>query len=77
MFRIVKGDKGEDMPTVYHFDMMRTGSFFLAQQFAMRDHDTLYVGNARANQPSKLIQIISQLFSPIVTVTSAVQVLKN
>ncbi|GAC1574009.1 MAG: capsule polysaccharide export outer membrane protein CtrA [Sphingomicrobium sp.] len=77
VFRYVKGEKNDDLPTIYHFDMMRTGSYFLSQQFAMRDHDVLYVGNARANQPSKLIQIISQLFSPIVTATSAVQVLKN
>jgi polysaccharide export outer membrane protein len=42
----------------------------------MRDKDLLYIGNARANQPSKLVQIISQLFSPIVTATSAAQALR-
>ncbi len=53
---------------VYHLDMMRGGSFFLAQRFAMRDKDVLYVGNAAANQPGKLVQLISQLFSPVVAV---------
>jgi len=43
----------------------------------MRDKDILYFGNAGANQPSKLIQLISQLFSPILTVTSAVQTVQN
>jgi len=32
----------------------------------MRDKDLLYVGNAAANQPSKLIGIISQLFTPVI-----------
>jgi polysaccharide biosynthesis/export protein len=55
-------------PVVYHLDMMRGGSFFLAQRFAMHDKDLLYVGNAAANQPGKLVQLISQLFSPVVAV---------
>lgn len=57
-------------PTVYHFNMMKAPTFFLAQQFALRDGDVLYFGNAAANQPRKLIQTISQLFAPIVTVTT-------
>jgi len=28
----------------------------------------LYVGNAAANQPGKLVQLVSQLFSPVVAV---------
>lgn len=62
-----KPDKTEE-PVIYHIDMTKPGSFFIAQRFAMLDKDILYVGNARANQPSKLIQIVSQLFAPIVTV---------
>lgn len=60
--------EGNDAPTVYHINMMNPGSVFLAQRFAMRDKDVLYIGNAAANQPSKLIQLVSQLFSPIVAV---------
>lgn len=59
------------VPVVYHLDMMRGGSFFLAQRFAMRDKDVLYVGNAAANQPGKLVQLISQLFSPVVAVSGS------
>ena len=77
VFRYVRDEQGNEVPMVYHLNMMKTGSYFLAQRFAMRDKDVLYFGNAAANQPSKLIQLISQLFSPILTVTSAVQTVQN
>lgn len=76
VFRYVTDAEGKLKPVVYHLNMMRTQSYFLTQRFAMRDRDILYVGNARANQPSKVIQLVSQLFSPILTVTSAVQTVK-
>lgn len=76
VFRYVVDAEGKPKPVVYHLNMMRTQSYFLSQRFTMRDHDILYVGNARANQPSKVIQLVSQLFSPILTVTSAVQTVK-
>ncbi|MBB3955102.1 polysaccharide biosynthesis/export family protein [Novosphingobium sediminicola] len=65
------GAGGAEVPTVYHINMMNPGSVFLAQRFAMRDKDVLYIGNAAANQPGKLIQLISQLFSPIIAVQGA------
>ncbi len=76
VFRYVRDGRGNEVPMVYHINMMKTGSYFLAQRFAMRDKDVLYFGNAAANQPSKLIQLISQLFSPILTVAAAVQTVK-
>ncbi|NMN03199.1 polysaccharide biosynthesis/export family protein [Novosphingobium sp. SG916] len=79
VFRYVDdpANAGQRKPMVYHINMMRTGSYFLAQNFWMQNKDVLYFGNARANQPSKVIQLISQLFSPVVAVTSAVSVVKN
>lgn len=77
VFRYVRDAQGNEAPVVYHLNMMKTGSYFVAQRFAMQDKDVLYFGNAAANQPSKLIQLISQLFSPILTVTSAVQTVQN
>ncbi|EPR12687.1 hypothetical protein M527_01170 [Sphingobium indicum IP26] len=77
VFRYEKGEAGETKPTVYHFNMMKTGSYFLAQKFALKNNDILYFGNAQANQPSKLIQLISQLFSPIITVTNTANALSN
>ncbi|WP_395392711.1 polysaccharide biosynthesis/export family protein [Novosphingobium sp. BL-8A] len=77
VFRYVQDEQGKEVPIVYHLNMMKTGTYFVAQRFAMKDKDVLYFGNAAANQPSKLIQLISQLFSPIMTVTSAVSVIQN
>ena len=73
VFRFVKDEAGTEKPVVYHLNMMKPDSYFLSQKFAMRDKDVLYVGNARANQPSKFVQILSQLFSPIVTARAVTQ----
>ena len=77
LFRYKLDEQGNELPVVYHVNMMNTGGYFLSQRFAMHDKDVLYFGNAAANQPSKAIQLISQLFSPILTVTSAVQTVQN
>lgn len=77
LFRYVLDAEGKEAPRVYHLNMMQTGAYFIAQKFTMQDKDVLYFGNAAANQPSKLVQLISQLFSPVLTVTSAVSVIQN
>ena len=77
LFRYIQDTKGQEVPRVYHINMMQTGAYFIAQKFTMQDNDVLYFGNAAANQPSKLVQLISQLFSPVLTVTSAVSVIQN
>lgn len=68
VFRFVKDEQGKETPMLYHVNMMQAGAYFVSQRFVMHDKDVLYVGNAEANQPSKMIQIISQLFAPIVTI---------
>lgn len=55
------------LPKIYRLDMLKPESYFLSQRFAMRDKDVIYIANAAANQPSKLVNIINQLFSPFVT----------
>jgi polysaccharide export outer membrane protein len=77
LFRYARDVDGVEKPIVYHLDMMKTGAYFVAQKFTMQDKDVLYFGNAAANQPSKMVQLISQLFSPVLTVTSAVSVIQN
>jgi polysaccharide export outer membrane protein len=62
-----RGVEGPATPIVYRLNMMKPDSYFLAQRFMMRDKDVVYIGNAAANQPSKLVAIINQLFSPFVT----------
>ena len=68
VFRFQHRADGPDQPIVYHLNMLRPGAFFISQRFAMRDKDILYIGNSASNQPSKLIQLISQLFAPVVGV---------
>ncbi|MET0376248.1 MAG: polysaccharide biosynthesis/export family protein [Rhizorhabdus sp.] len=56
-----------EVPVIYRLNMMKPASYFLAQRFPMRDKDVIYIANAAANQPSKLISVINQLFSPFLT----------
>jgi polysaccharide export outer membrane protein len=67
VFRYLRQPDGTEVPTVYHLNMMRPGAYLLSQRFTMRDRDVLYVGNARANQLSKFVTLLSQLFVPIAT----------
>jgi polysaccharide export outer membrane protein len=55
-------------PIIYRLNMLDPASYFLAQRFAMRDKDVIYIANSAANQPSKLMTILSQLFSPFVAI---------
>ena len=75
VFRYVRGPDGAEIPMVYHLNMMEPGALLLSQRFMMRDKDLLYVGNAQANQPSKFVNLLSQLFIPIATVRNAVPTL--
>ncbi|WP_294389650.1 polysaccharide biosynthesis/export family protein [uncultured Sphingomonas sp.] len=56
-----------EKPTIYRLDMMQPASYFLAQRFEIRDKDVIYIANAAANRPAKLVGIINQLFTPFVT----------
>lgn len=67
VFRYVPLPNGSEQPTVYHLNMMRPGAYLLSQRFVMRDRDVLYIGNARANQLTKFVNLLSQLFVPVAT----------
>lgn len=68
VFRYVRLPDGTEQPTVYHLNMMKPGAYLLSQRFLMHDRDVLYVGNARANQLVKFVQLLSQMFVPVATV---------
>ncbi|WP_242097996.1 polysaccharide biosynthesis/export family protein [Sphingomonas sp. CROZ-RG-20F-R02-07] len=55
-------------PTIYRLNLLEPSSYFLAQRFAMRDKDVLYISNAGINRTAKFVSIINQLFSPFVAV---------
>jgi polysaccharide export outer membrane protein len=68
VFRNVKDEAGRIQSTVFHLNMMQASAYPLAQRFSMQDKDVLYVGNAAANQPTKLLQVVSQLFFPLAVI---------
>ncbi|MGE3744689.1 MAG: polysaccharide biosynthesis/export family protein [Sphingomonadaceae bacterium] len=57
---------GSEIPVAYRLNMLDPTSYFQAQRFAMRDKDTIYIATAASNQPGKLVQIINQLFTPLI-----------
>jgi polysaccharide export outer membrane protein len=58
---------GVERPIIYRLNMLQPASYFLAQRFVVRDKDVIYIANAAANRPAKMVNIINQLFTPFVT----------
>ncbi len=67
LFRYSVQGLGDAEPVIYRLNLMKPESYFLSQRFAMHDKDVIFVANAAANQPSKLVGIVNQLFSPFIT----------
>jgi polysaccharide export outer membrane protein len=61
------GGDGERVPVVYHVNMLEPASYLLAQRFALAHDDVIYIAGAEANEPTKILQLIGQIFAPIVT----------
>jgi polysaccharide export outer membrane protein len=55
------------VPVVYRFDFRNMQSYFLAQRFAMKDGDILYVANAQSNALRKFFQLFGTITAPVVT----------
>jgi polysaccharide biosynthesis/export protein len=66
-------DGGEPVPVVYHVNMLEPASFLLAQRFALAHDDVVYIAGAEANEPTKVLQLIGQIFAPIVTARAVTQ----
>ena len=58
------------VPVVYHVNMKDPTSYFLAQQFQMRDHDLIYIADAKGTQLHKFLELISAAFVPLGTAGS-------
>ncbi len=56
---------------IYRLNMMKASGYFLSQRFAMQDKDLIYIANASSNLPTKFVQIINQLFSPVFAIRAA------
>ena len=72
VFRFVPQPNGSQQPTVYRLNMKKPDAYLLSQRFMMRDRDVLFVANARANQFTKFVQLLSQLFIPVSIARTAV-----
>ena len=59
-------------PMVYRLNLDKPSSYFLAQRFAMRDKDVIFIANAKINQTRKLIELFNLLFTPVFTVKATV-----
>jgi polysaccharide biosynthesis/export protein len=65
------GGNAEGVPVIYHFNLRDPKGFFMAKQFAMRDKDILYVGNAGVLGFQKAVNVIGTITSPVMTTASA------
>lgn len=66
LFRFEQADRKEN-PVIYRLNLMDPQAYFTAQRFYLQNKDLVYFSNAAINPPSKLLNLINQLFGPIVT----------
>lgn len=52
------------VPVVYTIDLKDPASFFVAQNFPMRNKDVLYVANAQANELQKFLNLVGSVIYP-------------
>lgn len=72
LFRYEPTADGKERPTVYHVNMMKPQSYFLAQKFILENKDVIYVGSAKANEPTKLLQTLGQIFTPFLLISNSI-----
>jgi polysaccharide export outer membrane protein len=54
-------------PVVYRFDLADANSYFLADQFPVRDKDIIFVADAAAAQINKIITVFNTITGPFIT----------
>ena len=64
---------GKLKPVVYQLNMMKTDAYFLAQSFPVHDKDVILFANSSGTMTQKLVNLISNLFSPAMAVRYATQ----
>jgi polysaccharide export outer membrane protein len=58
---------GTVVPVVYKLDMSRASAFFASQRFQLADHDIVFVANSPRVQLQKVLSLVRDLFSPLLT----------
>ena len=56
------------VPVVYLINLRDPGSLLLARKFSMHDKDIVYISNSPINDLQKVLQLVSTVTSPIVSV---------
>ena len=65
------GGNSEGVPVIYHLNLRDPKGFFMAKEFAMRDKDIIFVGNAGSLGFQKAMNVIGALTAPAMTTASA------
>ena len=60
------------VPVIYRVDAKNPGTFFVAQNFPIRDKDVLYVSNAPIADIQKFVNLITGAIFPISAAATAV-----
>jgi polysaccharide biosynthesis/export protein len=55
------------VPVVFHLNLSNVDSYLLAERFAMKDKDTIYVAGAPLNTVQKLLSLVGQIAYPVFT----------
>jgi polysaccharide export outer membrane protein len=58
---------GAFAPVVYRLDMSQAAAFFTSQRFQLADHDIVFVANSPRVQLQKVLSLVRDLFSPLLT----------
>lgn len=53
--------------------MLKPESYFLAQMFVVKDRDVILFSNSSSNITQKMLGLLSQLFSPALSIRYATQ----
>ncbi|MES2684959.1 MAG: polysaccharide biosynthesis/export family protein [Pseudomonadota bacterium] len=56
----------EDVRVIYRLDLTQASSYFIAQQFAMRDRDIVYVSSAATNELQKFLELVGLVTQPVI-----------
>ncbi|WP_029922309.1 polysaccharide biosynthesis/export family protein [Nevskia soli] len=54
------------VPVVYQLDLSKAGSYFLAQNFDVRDHDILYISNSPSTELEKFLNLVGLVVQPLI-----------
>jgi polysaccharide export outer membrane protein len=62
---------------VYRLDMSKGDAFFIGQHFEISDHDVIYVSNSPRVQLGKVLALVRDLFSPVLTTAVVARSVQN